>query len=262
MISIKPNQQWKNFDRIYGRSDIVRRYYWFLFEFGKRASRLFHRQLGETIEKKIGDKEYKKRLVVAEMRDKGSLAWWAVVGSAKGIGEFDPSKTIFQVAARFRIDDDPVREILENFGPWTTDTIPFVPSRRAAIVIAKEVSEKEVQKQRKRIQDDWNKIKSKLVVYGIAFEDRIVVHRKLRVVRDIDVDALRYEFVSGDSHWRPSLRWIRKQGIKKLEKEKDLIRVWVDPKFAKYRVFRHFRIKLTQAELKRIQSFQDKVRQG
>lgn len=264
MIKITPNAGWKAFNKIYGKPDLIQRYYWFLFEFGKRSTKHFHKYLGEKISKTIGDSEYKKRLIVAEVRDKGKLAWWAVVAKAQSLtaSGLDPNTTAFYVEARFEIDGDPVREILDEMGPWTADTIPFIPSTRSGAVIAKEVGADKVEEIRKFVKKNWSNINSKMVVYGLVFEDRMVVYRKMQVIRDLEVDALRYEFTMGKPHWRPSLRWIRKQGIKKMEKEKDLIRAWIDPKFAKYRVFKHFRIKLTQAEIKRLQSFQEKVRQG
>jgi hypothetical protein len=262
LISIQKNKQWLAFEKIYGSQDLIKRYYWFLFEFGKRTTKLYHKHLGEMITNTVGDRDYKKKLVLAEVRDRGRFAWWAIVASAKPITgmELDPHKTLFKVVPRFEIAGDPVREILTKYGPWTVDTIPFIPSKRSGAVVAIDSDDHGVESTQARVKEDWKKINAKMVLFGIEFENRTNVYRKLSVLREIEVDAIRYEFISGKPHWRPSIRWLRKQGLSRMQKERDLIRVWIDPKFTKYRIFRHYRLKLSQDELKRIQDFQSKIR--
>lgn len=80
---------------------------------------------------------------------------------------------------------------------------------------------------------------------------------------DFELDAIRLEYglaPGGKAHWRPALRWMKRQGLRQLEKEKDLVRVWVDPKFRKYRFRKRVRLKLSQDDLVRMEKFQDKVR--
>jgi hypothetical protein len=111
--------------------------------------------------------------------------------------------------------------------------------------------------------DQGQKTRSAMVAHGVPFEPRHSVYDKLKVIEDIELLALRIEFGLADKskpHWRPSLRWLKRQGIEKLEKDNDLLRVWLDPAFGKYRLFRHSRIKLNPSELKRIENFQKKVR--
>lgn len=265
MIQITPNRAWINFSTIYGSSDILRRYQWFQYEFGKRASELFLKNLGQRISKLPGSVDYKKRLMVAEIRDKGKKSWFAIMASAKSLSDarLDPKETIFFVNSRFKIKGDPVFEILEKNGPWTVNTIPFVPSDRQGGTVARRVTARDVETIEKKKGAIWDTLQAKMVEAGIPFEDRLVVYQKLRVVRDLEADAIAYEFGlrGGRPHWRPSLRWLKKQGIKEiLIQEKDLVRVWTSPKFTKYRAFRRLNVKLTQKDLVRIQEFQDKVR--
>jgi len=266
LFKIETTKQWDNFASIYGAKDIRLRYQWFLFEFGKRASRLFYKHLLQQISEIPGSTNYKKSLMLAEVRDKGKMAWWAIVASAKPLGnaKYDPKTSLFVVASRFtNVDSDPVKEILEDMGPWTVDTIPFLPSARAGQVVLKEVSEDQVERTKEANLAQGQDTRSKMVKHGIPFEQRNVVYSKLRVIEDIEMNALRIEFGLAEkskAHWRPSIRWIKRQGMARLEKDRDLIRVWIDPRFIKYRQFRHFRVKLKQAELKRIQNFQNKVR--
>jgi hypothetical protein len=265
MLSIRPDAAFKRMNRIYGSKDIVRRYEWFLFEYGKRASRLFYKHLLQQISEIPGTKNYKKALMLAEIRDRGRRAWWAIVASAKPMGaaQYSPKTSIFQVSSRFTVDEDPVREILDEMGPWTVETIPFVPSPRAGQVVLKTVSEEQVKAVKEMNLRNGEKTNQAMIRHGISYTPRHVVYQKLRVIEDIEMNALRIEFGLAEkskAHWRPSIRWIKRVGYRQLERDQDLIRVWMDATFAKYRLLRHFGVKLTPEELKRIQSFQDKFK--
>lgn len=266
MFRITPNQQWKNFHAIYGSKDIFLRYQWFLFEFGKRASKLFYKNLLQRITTLEGSDHYKKSLMLAEIRETGRKSWWAIVCSAKPLGDakYDPKTSIFQVVSRFtRLDEDPVAEILEALGPWTVETIPFLPSARAGQVVMKTVTESKAKEVQEANFKRAELTRMKMIKHEIPFTPRHVVYETLRVVRDLEAEALRIEFglaTRSRPHWRPSLRWIRKEGLKKMEREQHLIRVWTDPRFVRYRLMRHYRIKLTPNEVKRMEQFQNKIR--
>ena len=266
MLTIKPNAAWKNMAKIYGAKDIKARYDWFLFEYGKKAMRLFYKHLLQQITEIPGTKNYKKALMMAEVRDRGRRAWWAIVASAKPVGGalHSPRISLFRVVSRFpNLPDDPVREILEEMGPWTAETIPFIPSPRAGQVVLVKSKESEVDRVREANFDISDRTRRAMIKYGLSFTPRHVVYQRLRIIEDVELNALRIEFGMAEKskpHWRPSLRWLKRTAFRQLEKDKDLIRVWVDPTFAKYRLFRHFRVKLTSDEIKRMQEFQKKVR--
>lgn len=266
LLEITPHAGWKVVNKIFADKDIIERYRWFLFEFGKKSTKLFVRHIKDRLTTIPGSVDYKKRLVMAEIRDRGSRSWWAIVLSARSTtdSEYDPKTSIFSVVTRFSgVEDDPVGEILEALGPWTIDTIPFVPSTRAGTVIQKTVTVKEHDRIRELNFKNGDITSQRMVKHGISFDQRHVVFQKLRVIRDYEIEALGHEFGTvkkAKPHWRPSLRWIKKEGLKKLEKDKDLIRVFTDPRFGKWRQRRHIGVNLTQAELKLLSRFQDKVR--
>jgi hypothetical protein len=265
MLSIKPNSKWVGFSKIYGK-EVLHRYRWFLFEFGKRSTRLFYKHLLQSIRTIPGTTEYRKRLMITEIRDKGAKAWWAIVASGKQFGkaEYDPNRNIFQVATRFPgIEGDPVYEILELMGPWTVETLPFIPSQRAGQVVMRTVTEAEVESVKNKNFKNGALTKTKMIKYGLMFEPRHIVYRELRVMTDVEVEAIRMEFglkEKAKPHWRPSLRWIKREGIRKLENDKELMRVWTDPKFLRFKLIRHLRTILRPAEVKRIQKFQNQIR--
>lgn len=266
MIKITPNSAWTKFARLFGEETIIDRYYWFLFEFGKRASRLYMKELKERISNIPGSSEYKKRLMITEIRDKGKRAWWGVVVNGLPLAgtEYDPKKSIFYVASRLKDEPlDPVWDILDSLGPWTVDTLPFIPSNRAGAIIMKTVSESECAVVREANLKQGTLVTTRMIKHGVTFDDRHVVYKKLRVIRDYEAEAIGHEFGTRKNavpHWRPSLRWLKRQGIQKLGRDKDLFRAMTDLNFNKWRMRRHFKFKLTPAELKRIQRFQDKVR--
>lgn len=266
LFKITLGSGWKTINAIFADKDIIERYRWFLFEFGKKSSKLFLRNIKDRIKTIPGSKDYKKRLILAEVRDKSAKSWWAIAVSAKPISEskYDPRTSIFHVVTRFPgASDDPVGEILESLGPWTVDTIPFVPSLRAGTVIQKTVSEKDYDRIKDMNFNNGTLTTKRMLKYGIVFDPRHVVYQRLRVIKDYEIEALGHEFGTikdAKPHWRPSLRWIKRQGISKLEKDKELVRVFTDPKFGKWRQRRHLGVNLTQAELKLISRFQDKVR--
>ena len=239
------------------------RYRWFLYEFGKRVTRTFLKHLKAEIKGVQGTKDYRKSLVLAEIRDKGKASWFAVVATAKPMAGHNPKESVLFVEARFKRNDDPVYAILERMGPWTVDTIPFLPNERQGQVILKQAKEKEVETLREVNFANGDALTSKMIVFGIEFTPRDKVYEELKVVRDIEIYALSLEFGMAQNakpHWRPSLRWMQRNIVKFGQKDRDLFRVWYDPGFRKYRVQRRLQIRLTKKDLQRIQSFQDKVR--
>lgn len=264
MIEITPTSGWRKFEKIFG-SSVKERYRWFLFEFGKKANLLFQKRLGESASKLPGGKEYKKRLALAEVRDRGRRSWFATVMEAQTLeaGQYDADRVILSVAPRFSgVAGDPVREILSAFGPWTVETIPFVPKSRSGLVVAKEVPEERVAEVREANLAQGEALRAKMLALEVPFDSRDVVYQTLNVVPDFSSLAKGWEFGSrrgGAPIWRPSLRWLRREGVKKLEKDKKLLRVWTEANF-KYRVVRHLGLRLTGEELKAIQNWQNSLR--
>jgi hypothetical protein len=262
LLEIKPTKQFNQFQQVYGR-EIKERYQWFLYEFGKRVTRTFLKHLKTEISAVKGTKEYRKRLIIAEIRDKGKKSWFAVTAIAKGMQGANPKETILEVVARFKRHDDPAYAILEQMGPWTADTLPFIPSERQGQVVMRKAKPAEVETLREVNFALGEKLTSKMVRFGLEFTPRDKIYEDLKVVKDIEIQALSIEFgMAKDSkpHWRPSLRWIKMNVSRVIMKDRDLFRVWYDPSFRKYRVRRTLKVKLNTKDLKRMQEFQDKVR--
>lgn len=264
MISIKPNAAWTEVDKIFGK-DILLRYEWFLNMFGQEAARLFHKHLLEATKTLPGGMQYKRRLALAEIRDKKRLYWTALVATAKRLGDarHDPATSVFQVIPRYDLPEDPTRIILEKYGPWTIETIPFVPSPRQAQVVLKTVSPAQMKAVQAQNQFNSKSISVLMDRLGVVFQNRTDVYEELRVIRDFEVDAIAWEYGvrdGGRPHWRPSLRWLKTQGVKRLEKNKDLVAVFTRSSMRRYRIRRKLRLKLSLRDIQGLAKFQDKVR--
>lgn len=266
MISIKKNQQWDNFEKIFS-TEWRKRFEWFLYEFGRRATYMFHEKLLDNLDSVVGIEDYKNRLVIAEMRQRKKRSWFAIAALAKSPGnaEFDGRTTLLNVVPRFKngLGADPVTEILANYGPWTIDTIPFIPSVRQAAVVISAVKADEIVKVANVNLANSGNVSALMSRYNLAFEPRFVVWKKLRVVPDWAVEAVKIEYglsENSKAHWRPTLKWMRSQGIRELSKTKVLTRVWFDPSFTGFKNKKRVQIKLTETELKEIQEFQNKIR--
>jgi len=266
MIEIKKNQWWKRFERLFDE-EMLKRYDWFLFEFGKRITRIVHEDLLGRISQIPGSTRYKKSLIVAEIRDKGNRAWWTIIAKSLPLesDEFAASRSVIRVVGRYDGEENPVGEILERFSPWTIETIPFAPSARQAVVIIEEVGDAKVRQVANQKKQQMGDIIAAMKRFDLLFEPRFSVQKKLKVVTELEVEALRQEFgmvPGGKAHWRPAIKHGLKQGVRTLMKEKDLIKSITDPSFKKYKRKTHLRTFATKQDIKRIQLFQNKIRKA
>jgi hypothetical protein len=262
MISIKKTPGWESMEKIF-RYEWRKRLDWFFYEFSKQATFIFHEKLLGSLEDVVGVDDYKERLVVAELRQGKKKSWFAIAALAEGGANFNGKTTILNVVPRFSLEKDAVKEILYSYGPWTIDTIPFVPSIRQAAVTITEADEKDVIALAERNIANGSIVNELMLKYNLSFEPRFVVWKKLRVIPDWRVEAIKIEYGLTDNsrpHWRPSLRWLEKTGIKELQKIKPLNRVWFDPNFSGFKKFQKIQEKFTESDLKEIQEFQDKIR--
>jgi hypothetical protein len=267
MIGITPNKNWDLFAELFSE-DILDRLNFFYFEFGRKMTYAIHSNLLGRISKIKGPKDYKKRIIVAELRDVGGRSWWAIIAQAKTISqrEYDPKQSILTVVPRFEVDiENPLESILVEYGPWTPETLPFVPSPRQAAVVLKKATSAQTDVVRRKNISQMEAIQARMMDHDLEFESREAVYTKLKVVQDLEIEAMRIEFgVSANSkaHWRPAINWGGRVGLDQLEKDKDLIRIMTDLSYKGYKLKKHAKYFLTPSELKALEKFQDKVRLG
>lgn len=264
-MSITASKNFQNFSDLFGE-DMLDRFDFFCFQFGKKLTYLIHQELMDRISSVKGPKDYKKRLVIAEVRDQDGRSWWAIVAKGKTLSqrEYDPKLSILTVVPRYDLDvENPVEDILVHYGPWTPETLPFVPSLRQAAVVIKKVTSKDCAEVKRKNMSQMDAIHAKMDINDLEFETRLHVYEKLKVVPDLEIEAMRLEFGAGvqkQAAWVPALKWGEKIGLTMIQNDKQFMRILTDPTFTGYKVRQHAHDFLTPSELKALEKFQNKVR--
>lgn len=263
MLRIKPTREWNNFFQIFGR-EIMARFNWFQFEFGKRMTCLVHQELLSRVSQIKGSKSYKKRIIVAELRRANNRSWWAIVTKAKGLheGNYEADKTMFTVVPRFELPEESPIKVLEKFGPFTVETMPYVPSPREAQVVAERATPDRVARVRERNYAEANVVTSQLLQLGVEYDPRLAVYKKLKVIEDLEAMALGMEFGlvdGGKPHWRPAIRFANRRGVTILKTDRDLIKAMTSANFRRFSRMKHFRVKIKPSEVKALRRFQNKI---
>jgi len=187
----------------------------------------------------IGYKESIKLVEITGMKQKGSA--YAVISQPKHakITETKDTKTIIRVVAnrrRVRGIPESVR-ILEKYGPWTPDTIPFLPKKSEALVVSRQVTGRHaavIARQRDHDRPLW---RNELEAVGIRVGSKKRVSRgpgRLTAIPDTYFLASRLEFglhgTKPAAHWRPSLGNLKTQGSKIITNHNVFIATF-DPKY-------------------------------
>lgn len=262
-ISIQPNKAWKEASQFL--LELPKRYEWFQFEFGKRMALIFQELLTDEISIiRNAPVKYKKRIAIAEIKDTQSKYWFAVAVRAVPLTGTDRSvdNTVLNVVPRFPVEaGDPIHDILQAYGPWTVDMIPFIPSKRFAIVHAQPASLKKVEFVRQQNRNKQSAWMHEMHVHGIEPEIRQLIPQKLQIVEDLEKVVNEMEFGFGPRyhpHWSKALRQLKVAGIRRILNDGTLIKAMIDPKFKKYRV-KHLPTRMGAKEIREFEKFQKRL---
>lgn len=155
------------------------------------------------------------------------------------VRKVDGPKTLLYVRAKRSPRRTPADVgILERFNPWTTDTLPFTPNKRFAVIVSRKAAKGEVSRvaeRRRREKPVWKRALTKAGVRGLGKDKGIKVSRKMKALPEMALVALSLEFgLSGKSkaHWRPVISGLRKSGLRQiLRRNRELGRALTDPSF-------------------------------
>jgi hypothetical protein len=163
------------------------------------------------------------------------------------IGRSNAGTVVVHVSARasFRKALSGTMRVLEEYSPWTMDTLPIQPDEKTTIVITRKVSEAtvdRVRKQRKRDRREWL---AKLQGEGARRTRKERVGQDLsnmRAVSDLVFESLRIEFglggESGSPHWRPYLTHMASgKGPRVLSKQRGYLRAMTSLSFTGWRMW-------------------------
>lgn len=135
------------------------------------------------------------------------------VPKGRGISKAEEESTVIYVSVKDNLMKAPPESmiILEDYSPWTMETLPYAPDPKTTDVISRRVSPREVgrvRRMRKRDKPEWKRraIKAGVKVAGAGLAPR---PRGMEAIPDTAFESLRLEFGLGGEpakpHWRRAI---------------------------------------------------------
>jgi len=142
------------------------------------------------------------------------------VPRGRAIPKQDNEVEVIYVAAKKKLMKAVPEEtkLLEEYSPWTTDTLPYAPDNKTADVVSRRVSRREVVRVRKLRKKDKPEWRRRMVAAGIRFDKSAFTPkpRLVQAVADVAFESLRLEFGLGGApskpHWRKSILKLAQRG--------------------------------------------------
>lgn len=153
--------------------------------------------------------------------------------------------------------------IFVRYGPWTIDTVPFVPNNQEGALLYVSVEADEYERVKNKNDNDRSKIENEMKAIGKTLGNTKRVVDGIVAINDLEYYALRREFghiVGEKPVWKPALNKIRKWGAKYIiSTNKQLWRALFDPSYSGYGMLGRF-TEISKEDVLIFQAFQDKVR--
>lgn len=116
-------------------------------------------------------------------------------------------------------------QVLAEYGPWTYDTIPFMPAKRDATVIVRKADRSEVMRVSRARQKQARIVRVALNKSGKRYvrkRDKLKLNKRLNKVPQVIFEALKLEFGLGADkarpHWRPSIQMLIRSGVRQFKR--------------------------------------------
>lgn len=116
---------------------------------------------------------------------------------------------------------DPAAMILAEHNPWTMETLPYEPSKRAANIVARKVRPSQATRVAAERRAEAKGVQQRLLEAGVKAARKHPALIERTVTPDVAMQVLRMEFgLDGpdQSHWRPALRAVRRTHTKRILK--------------------------------------------
>jgi len=217
-------------------------------------------------------RELRKSIKMQRIRGLPDSACGYVIRSVpKGaaVSKAEISTTVIYVEAKSNLMRSvPVETaLLEEFSPWTVETLPYAPDPKTAKVISRRVSTREVVQVRQMRLRDKPTWRRRMVVAGIKMAGSGLQPRPggMEAIPDVAFESLRLEFGLGGEpskpHWRRAvLQLALRGGAGMIARKREFIRAMTDPTFTAWEQWpRRTRGFVTVAEAKRYVPFQKRL---
>lgn len=185
---------------------------------------------------------------------------------AKNIKKMDAQRTIIYIKKRQApMKQKPEIQMLVDRGPWTSDTIPFWPSKKDAVIIQRKTDARTMQKVVKMQKSQKDNIRRELLKLNVKSVDDAVKHkltdgRKAKAFTDVASEMTTLEFGGGKTKasglWRNSVRKLPTMQKTLLTRYKRIGQILYNPRNKAFAGYPKVDTKLKMAQLSNFQGFQ------
>jgi hypothetical protein len=216
----------------------------YLKQFGYELASKAQAQVKKRIPRSKEFAEYRKSLTVSSVNgspDNSVNYVLQSVSKPKALREQDRDVVVLYVKSRrSKGASNRYVDVLEQFGPWTMDTIPRYPSPSEGTLIKRVVSSAEVEavrRARRRTRSQWTKaLRSAQVMQTTGDRAQSELNRLTKgyATTDMTQFALRAEFGVNrrpQPHWRVGISETVRKEVPALLKSPDLVKGFMDPLF-------------------------------
>lgn len=159
----------------------------------------------------------------------------------------------------------PELSVLMQFSPWTSDLLPFFPSRRQAVLVYRKVSREEADAVRAARVLDAPQWRAKLAAAGVDTTKPRPAVVKVEVTPDLAFYAARQEFGGGKQGarklWRKAIRRLVGSGVSSMMQRPSVIKLLRDPRDKGWRTLAKLSTghTITSAQVQEFDKFQKRL---
>lgn len=212
---------------------------------------------------------YRASLRVAEVAtNDASVQAYAVYARPKAVKakDVDPEASLICVKPRSYLGKvSPAIKVLDRFGPWAVNTLPFAPPTSEANITYLHVNKGAVDKARRRNIRDRKLWRTELVRAGVRdLNVRAATDRLVNVMPDVTYAAYKLEFgigIKAEPHWRPAIRQTANYIPNKLARSSKVSKLFLDLSFTGWRKWEKIQTDdtLGSADLESFRPFQKRL---
>lgn len=191
-----------------------------------------------------------------------AIVYWA---KREEVRDRDPEKTLFHFKPKAnKKHKHPGLYIMMKYNPWTADTLPWIPPKGDTVITYTVEKESVVSAIRKKRKRDLPRVVNLLKKKGVKLKpDKKPKNiESASVMSDLCKMALSFEFGLGrrsKPHWKPMVRYFRKQGIEKIANTQKFLRTMTDPNYNGWKRLGVVKIKIAVKDVENFDEFQQRI---
>ena len=178
--------------------------------------------------------DYRAAIKLAQIRGLGKdLQAYAIYFRSKSskLRAIDLERSVIDIRVKRGLKGVPPQvQILSDYGPWTPDTLPFMPKKSDALLVYRKVPKSVADKVAKQNKRDRRKWVGELKPLGFRYQPkdtRIKPSPTTKAVEDLVLKSLSLELGLGGvkrvAHWKPALRLLVASGMGEISRNDDLL---------------------------------------